>query len=307
MLELLDSILAFSAVLLGLSLLVTVLVQGLGALVNLRGWALAQGLAELFAQAKIEPRDAAELAQKILTHPLVSDSTLRNTRLTHWIQASAIRKEELLRLLADAEELGIEVSADVRARLDKAASVVSVWFDGQMDRVSQTFAHRARSLTITVSFLTAFALHIDASVLLGRMFSDSETRAKLVASVATLEAQAARITKAPPSGERAGVDEVRAAAGELGNLRTTLEASGVDVLPRFGEAANVKAGVHTYWDYLAWHDGDGWRHFLGILAAGTLLSLGAPFWFNLLRQLANLRTVLANKEAAEREQSKSAG
>lgn len=35
-------------------------------------------------------------------------------------------------------------------------------------------------------------------------------------------------------------------------------------------------------------------HFWGILASAALLSLGAPFWFNLLKSLSNLRPVLAS-------------
>jgi hypothetical protein len=36
------------------------------------------------------------------------------------------------------------------------------------------------------------------------------------------------------------------------------------------------------------------RHLVGILMSAALLSLGGPFWFNLLSQLANLRTALAD-------------
>jgi hypothetical protein len=36
-------------------------------------------------------------------------------------------------------------------------------------------------------------------------------------------------------------------------------------------------------------------HVWGILASAALLSLGAPFWFNMLKTLTNLRPVLANK------------
>jgi hypothetical protein len=36
-------------------------------------------------------------------------------------------------------------------------------------------------------------------------------------------------------------------------------------------------------------------HLLGILASAALLSLGAPFWFNVLKSLANLRPMLANE------------
>ena len=43
--------------------------------------------------------------------------------------------------------------------------------------------------------------------------------------------------------------------------------------------------------------------FWGILASAALLSLGAPFWFNLLKTMSNLRPILANKESKERANS----
>jgi hypothetical protein len=47
-----------------------------------------------------------------------------------------------------------------------------------------------------------------------------------------------------------------------------------------------------------------WLHFLGILASAALLGLGAPFWFNILKTLTNLRPVLATKEQQQRKGSK---
>jgi hypothetical protein len=37
----------------------------------------------------------------------------------------------------------------------------------------------------------------------------------------------------------------------------------------------------------------------GVLATAALLSLGAPFWFNALKAMTNLRPVVASKEDAE--------
>jgi hypothetical protein len=37
------------------------------------------------------------------------------------------------------------------------------------------------------------------------------------------------------------------------------------------------------------------RHFFGLLASAALLSLGAPFWFNSLKTLTNLRPALAQQ------------
>jgi hypothetical protein len=44
---------------------------------------------------------------------------------------------------------------------------------------------------------------------------------------------------------------------------------------------------------------DGRRNLLGILLAAAFLSLGAPFWFNALKNLSNLRSVVATKEQQE--------
>jgi hypothetical protein len=45
-----------------------------------------------------------------------------------------------------------------------------------------------------------------------------------------------------------------------------------------------------YWAY--WTDG---MHILGMLMTVVFLSLGAPFWYNVLRQLSNLRPAIAQK------------
>ena len=54
-----------------------------------------------------------------------------------------------------------------------------------------------------------------------------------------------------------------------------------------------------------WYDYSalGWLHLWGTLASAALLSLGAPFWFNALKTLSNLRPVVASREQKEREAS----
>jgi hypothetical protein len=54
-----------------------------------------------------------------------------------------------------------------------------------------------------------------------------------------------------------------------------------------------------------WYDYStlGWSHVWGTLASAALLSLGAPFWFNALKTLSNLRPVLASREQKERDES----
>ena len=46
-----------------------------------------------------------------------------------------------------------------------------------------------------------------------------------------------------------------------------------------------------------------WLHLVGVLASAALLGLGAPFWFNVLKTLTNLRPVVSKKEQDERQQA----
>jgi len=40
--------------------------------------------------------------------------------------------------------------------------------------------------------------------------------------------------------------------------------------------------------------GQFWSHLFGLLLTAGLLTLGAPFWFNLLKNLTSLRPAVAN-------------
>jgi hypothetical protein len=208
-----------------------------------------------------------------------------------------------LRFLAQASELELELRPEVKDRLERAANVVRVWFDGQMDRVSQTFVNKTRVVTVVVSFIVAFGLHLDASLLLTRMSSDAETRAKLIASMESLEGHAERlgvIEAAPGTVPAPSAEKLRETASDIASIRSLLASSSFDIMPKFETTPDFERGVHTLTDYLPWQSREAFYHLLGVLAAGALLSLGAPFWFHLLRQLASLKTVLASKEENER-------
>ncbi len=102
-LEHLDTLISFVAILTGVSLIVTTLTQAISALVGLRGRNLLWGVQTLLVN--VDPTleaHAATIAEKILHHPLISDSTLSDR--THdifgrWKLASAIRKDELLEIV----------------------------------------------------------------------------------------------------------------------------------------------------------------------------------------------------------------
>jgi len=98
----LDTIISFVVIITGVSLLITSLTQMVSALLGLRGTNLRWGIETLLKE--LDPnleQHAATIAEKVLHHPLISDSTLSkfNTLFNRWKLASTVRKDELINIL----------------------------------------------------------------------------------------------------------------------------------------------------------------------------------------------------------------
>jgi hypothetical protein len=86
--------------------------------------------------------------------------------------------------------------------------------------------------------------------------------------------------------EEATIDRLKELGVSLDNVKTSADQARLQIIPQ----------------KLSWKEytgNDEWLHLLGIIMSGLFLSLGAPFWFNALRQLANLRPALAGKVEKE--------
>lgn len=96
MLDSLDTLIAFVLIMLVVSLLITIAVQMLAAVLNLRGVNLLYGLRNTFHLISPElVQNTTDLARSVLKGRLVSDSFLPNWRIVNWWRhASAIRPDE---------------------------------------------------------------------------------------------------------------------------------------------------------------------------------------------------------------------
>jgi hypothetical protein len=77
---------------------------------------------------------------------------------------------------------------------------------------------------------------------------------------------------------------------EIHELRADLEKSDLRIIP--GEIGSIS----VFGGWANWLTAYGVRrHLLGTLVSVLFLSLGAPFWFNALRQLSNLKPAISGK------------
>jgi len=360
-------LIAYTVVMAGVSLIITVLTQMVSASLGLRGTNLLWGTKILLKT--IDP-ELESHAEAILTHPMVSDSlfsgfcgqlknvTLIGRLVRRWALATAIRPAEVVSMLAArAQEFratGGDANLAAARRIDAALEsslAMEARFNSAMDRVSQRFTSLMRIWTVVFSFAIALLLQLDTFRLLERLWMDPQTRESLVSTRGAMMKEAQAIgqtssdagqtavpgtepqvyetafqqvkgqhpTETRGMGEMPGMvsydaaqmwlarqleanekrinlsdannqailqdytKTVTAALGDKANaIRQQIETSGLDLIPR---------------PYRLLHFDD-YRNFLGTMVSAVLLSLGAPFWFNALKSLSNLRPILANKQDA---------
>jgi uncharacterized protein (DUF1810 family) len=301
MLEQIDTAIGFAVVMLLLSLMITSAVQLTSTILDLRGRNLQNALGNLLKQIAPELRAqskrhsgiflargttlADEIAAAVSTHPA----------FTAGRRLKAIRLDELTKVLNDlasneSMHLGA-ISSDAKSALDSAMSVVSdaqnqvktleqkaaAWFDSVMDRTSDTFRLHSRVITIVASFVFVAALQIDALSIYQQISGSTEIRLKLTQMSESTSAIADRIL----TGTSNGRDEQQI-KNNIGEIKTSLDETKLKITS-VQDWEKFKADIMKP------------DHVGGIIAAGILLSLGAPFWFNALRQLSALKPIIANK------------
>jgi hypothetical protein len=314
-----DVLLGVAMVMLGVSLLLTIVTQIVSFAANLRGAQLKVGLVELFEVVKIE--NPGPLVDSILHHKLIADGVWRR-RL-----APAISKLDLLTLLDGAQEY-LEQTGPVATALKQKKDEVETWFDATMSRVANRFTMQTRIVTIIGAVLAAFLLHLDAFGLVSRLYADSDLRAKMAGAAGALVTQSEVVLATPTVFTDVAASLAKKNPDVLSpkpfqsrdQVKAWIQASVADpnraqvingqfdlllteaVRPAFkqwiGEATDINdqlsaAGfelVQKPWD--PFHYDSAWV-FLGVLASAALLSLGAPFWFNALKTLSNLRPAIA--------------
>jgi hypothetical protein len=219
----------------------------------------------------------------------------------------------------------------------EAVGKLETWFSSTMDRVAQRFVVQLRIWTVAFAFLLAFAAHLDSLRLLDQLSSNPETRKALVNMRKEMLSQADTLRAAPAVADASEVpiskqllDEALAVMNKTNpsipksvpDGTTTVNDAAAWLVKQPGVPASadalyretmigvlrqhavtigdslVKAGVQLIPS--PYRVGfDSFQDFLGVLLTAAFLGLGAPFWYNALKNLSNLRTVVASKQDQE--------
>jgi hypothetical protein len=153
------------------------------------------------------------------------------------------------------------------------------WFEDAMGRVNGWYKRNAQKVTIIIAVFVAFGLNASAVRIVERLDSEPKVREAVVAQAEALSKEG----KLAPGKEEASLK----AAAE--------QASGA-----YRQVADLKLPLFWAGDNVPKSPGGIISAVIGCLLTAVAISLGAPFWFDALGKLSNLRTAGKRPEEDEK-------
>lgn len=171
-----------------------------------------------------------------------------------------------------------------RGDLDRAVANLAAWYDSGMDRVSGAYKRATQNVLFVIGLVVAIALNVNTITIADYLYRNDAARAAIVA-----RAEAAARDSSLLHGD---TTRYRAARAELDSLRLPIGWSAGWGAPRQQPD----------------HDAQGiWNNALapiiGWLLTALAVTLGAPFWFDVLNKLMVIRSTVKPSEKSPDESS----
>ena len=201
-------------------------------------------------------------ASALGTPPLIAQVTAQTGQVS----------ERLERLAATQPQLGgalVDLWARAGADFGKFRHEVEDWFDREMARVSGWYSRWAQWLMLGIAIILAALLNISAVTVAKVLWEDPTLRSQVVAE-AQQEVASSSTTVAGTAAPSATTPPTTAAGSSTPEPELPLPV---------GWSSRTWPGLDWYLPL----------HLLGILLVGIAASFGAPFWFDLLNRVVNLR------------------
>jgi uncharacterized protein YlaN (UPF0358 family) len=290
MLGLLEVVIGLIFVLLLLSLLATTVMELLSSGLALRGKNLEKALRNMLASADAEEKVFRQFKQNPLYKQLsqrygksrrrspsyLSSGSFQSILFDVLLEGEGIdRIQERIDSLPDRDLKQVlnQLLTDADYRLDEFRSNIRNWYDNVMDRASGWYKRNIQKILVAVGLAIAVIFNADTIAIYERLESDPEALQQILTMAEDyLMVQGDSLTTTQDPVMRESLDkinhlisrEIDEASAPLG-----LGWGGVDI------------------QALTWQD---WAlKVLGWIVTALAVSLGAPFWFDLLKKLVNIR------------------
>lgn len=299
------------------SLVVTAANELLTAVLKARGRTSWKGICNLVPTGDPQSQDPAakkNFAQAVYDHPLIDGLSL-TARLSYI--PSRVFALVLLDVIVDDPQGKIEL-ATLRAKinslpeglrkplnvllnesgddLEQFKAHVEVWFNHAMDRVSGWYKRRVQFVIFGIAVVLTVVMNVDSLLFINRLSRDTSLRASLVAKASAFKQAADNLATATGDDIKNRETDFTAAMAQLRTLSLTI--GWTTPAPKSGEAEIapstdshdperlLRDALHGTANSLGAVIA---RHLMGWLLTALAISLGAPFWFDVLNRFVNIR------------------
>lgn len=179
---------------------------------------------------------------------------------------------------------------------------IEEWYNSSMDRVSGWYKRRSHIIVLVLGLLVSIAVNADSVLMVRRLASDRALRDSLVASanVYAQEAVKSNATTPPDPFPTTQCSQLCADESPQCKLKKTQCEIGALGLP-LGWASRSDPRLNWNANSLGGHLQD---HLFGWLLTALAISLGAPFWFDILNKVIVIRSTVKPKEKSQEDKSK---
>lgn len=289
-----------------LSLACSSLNEFISGIFSFRSKNLEMGIANLLSES-----GNSNLADKIYSHPLIKGFTKPGKKPSYipsrtftlvlldiltpaGTDIANIKKDDLINTINkvdsnlitdDFKKALLTLINDAGDDIKKARENLENWFDDSMDRVSGWYKRKSQNIILGFAVLITFSLNVDTFEIVNSLRNDNTLRASIVAV----------------AGETVSSNE-KSEPGS-GSIETTKAAQKIKAINQELDSLNLPIG---------WKDmkKGGWNlpigcsewimKIIGLLITTFAVSLGAPFWFDILKKIISIRsTGIQPKRASE--------
>ncbi|MEN8259551.1 MAG: hypothetical protein ABFS02_03015 [Pseudomonadota bacterium] len=291
-----------------LGLVCTAFNELISQILKMRANTLAEGIRNVLADP-----GSIGLAKEFYDHPLIK-AFYRSKRKPSYIppHTFAMTLTDIVTTKAGAKDLKTaidqlenrEVKTVLRillktadGNLEKWQQEIETWFNDAMDRVAGWYKRKTQVMTLLVALFVVVLTNADTIMLANSLARDTVLRSALVAQAEGMAKLPSPATQVPlpsaipeTSGEHGNVERASTASA-FRNLEQNLGALRSLGLPIgwSGEKADQTKPSNPR-DFPA-NPLAFFNKLLGLLVTTLAVSLGAPFWFDLLNKFVNIRAV----------------
>ena len=318
--QVLDVVVGMVFVYLLLSIICTAANEMIASLFAMRANNLAKGIANLLADNRIKGLD-----ELFYDHPLIKSLYRGKRKPSHipdhtfalaFLDGIAPLKGQGEKAVSRIKEAVSELKDDSGLKrllslflqqagedFGKLQTIIETWFNDSMSRVGGWYKRKCQIITIIFAVLLTGATNADTLLIVKKLYTDPALRSAVVLQAQELAKQQPRFVT--PTPEKTLVPSPSGSSGDQGDsppAEPTTPAAG-DAKETFTQtlATLQQLGIPLGWE--ATPKKEEWvNKIIGLLLTALAISLGAPFWFDVLNRVAKIRSSGAEPKPATKEE-----